>query len=119
MSLTGNVSHCALVDCRKDLLAKISPETLDLIHDRERPGFQLEVMESIPVDARAKQFGVCSTKKQHSLLRESPKTGLTGISKNIFIKPTASKPASPVQQFLVFSRLKIDFQLIAEGCQTP
>ena len=72
-------------------------------------------MESIPVDARTKPFGVCSTKGQDQLLRESPKTGLKGISKNIFIKPTASKPAPPVQKFLVSSRLKIDFRPIAES----
>ena len=33
MPLIGNASHCALVDRRKGLLAKISPETLDLIDD--------------------------------------------------------------------------------------
>ena len=31
--LIGNASHCALVDRRKGLLAKVSPETLDLIDD--------------------------------------------------------------------------------------
>ena len=33
ISLIGNASHCALVDRRKGLLAKVSPETLDLIDD--------------------------------------------------------------------------------------
>ena len=33
ISLNGNASHCALVDRRKGLLAKVSPETLDLIDD--------------------------------------------------------------------------------------
>ena len=31
--LIGNASHCALVDRHKGLLAKVSPETLDLIDD--------------------------------------------------------------------------------------
>ena len=34
ISLIGNASHCALVDRRKGSLAKISPETLDVIDDR-------------------------------------------------------------------------------------
>ena len=33
ISLIGNASHRALVDRRKCLLAKVSPETLDLIDD--------------------------------------------------------------------------------------
>ena len=33
ISLIGNASHCTLVDRRKGLLAKVSPETLDLIDD--------------------------------------------------------------------------------------
>ena len=33
ISLIGNASHCALVDRRKGLLAKVFPETLDLIDD--------------------------------------------------------------------------------------
>ena len=33
ISLIGKASHCALVDRRKGLLAKLSPETLDLIDD--------------------------------------------------------------------------------------
>jgi hypothetical protein len=35
MSLIGNASHCALVDCRNGLLAKVSPECLELIDDPE------------------------------------------------------------------------------------
>ena len=35
MSLIGNASHCALVDRRKGLLAKVSPECLDLADDPE------------------------------------------------------------------------------------
>ena len=35
MSLIGNTSHCALVDRRKGLLAKVSPDCLDLVDDPE------------------------------------------------------------------------------------
>ncbi|CAB4038123.1 Hypothetical predicted protein, partial [Paramuricea clavata] len=35
MSLIGNASHCALVDRRKGLLAKVSPDCLDLVDDPE------------------------------------------------------------------------------------
>ena len=35
MSLIGNASYCALVDRRKGLLAKVSPDCLDLIEDPE------------------------------------------------------------------------------------
>ena len=35
MSLIGNAWHCALVDRRKGLLAKVSPDCLDLVDDPE------------------------------------------------------------------------------------